>query len=113
MSMLPGIPTIRVFEALACGIPLLSAWWDDCEHLFSAGRDFLTARNGREMRSNIKIVLNEPSVAENLVRNGLHTIRKRHTCAHRVEELLAICRELGIDTHEEQKPDREGKKLWA
>ena len=29
--MLPGIPTIRVFEALACGIPLVSAPWDDCE----------------------------------------------------------------------------------
>ena len=25
----PGIPTIRVFEALACGIPLVCAPWDD------------------------------------------------------------------------------------
>ena len=33
-SVLPGIPTIRVFEALACGIPLVSAPWDDAEHLF-------------------------------------------------------------------------------
>ncbi|WP_245986740.1 CgeB family protein [Azospirillum thermophilum] len=28
---LPGIPTIRVFEALACGIPLVSAPWRDSE----------------------------------------------------------------------------------
>jgi spore maturation protein CgeB len=28
---LPGIPTIRVFEALACGIPLVCAPWDDRE----------------------------------------------------------------------------------
>src|SRR5699024_5074305 len=28
-TLLPGIPTIRVFEALACGIPLVSAPWDD------------------------------------------------------------------------------------
>jgi spore maturation protein CgeB len=27
---LPGIPTIRPFEALACAIPLVSAPWDDC-----------------------------------------------------------------------------------
>ena len=34
---LPGIPTIRVFEALACGIPLVCAPWDDCEGLFRPG----------------------------------------------------------------------------
>ena len=39
-SALIGIPTIRVFEALACGIPLISAAWDDAEHLFTAG-DFI------------------------------------------------------------------------
>jgi spore maturation protein CgeB len=43
---LPGIPTIRVFEALACGIPLVSAPWDDAEGLFRPGEDFLVARDG-------------------------------------------------------------------
>ena len=47
---LPGVPTIRVFEALACGIPLLSAPWEDAEHLFTPGRDFLVARDGAQMR---------------------------------------------------------------
>jgi spore maturation protein CgeB len=46
---LPGIPTIRVFEALACGIPLVSAPWDDCEQLFRVGEDFLMVRDGAEM----------------------------------------------------------------
>ena len=40
VEALPGIPTIRVFEALACGIPLVSAPWEDAEHLFSPGQDF-------------------------------------------------------------------------
>lgn len=34
---LPGIPTIRLFEALACGIPLIGAPWDDVEGLFTPG----------------------------------------------------------------------------
>jgi hypothetical protein len=38
VTMLPGIPTIRVFEALACGIPLVSAPWQDSEGLFRPGR---------------------------------------------------------------------------
>src|SRR5206468_4012209 len=40
---LRGIPTIRVFEALACGIPLISAPWEDAENLFTPGEDFLVA----------------------------------------------------------------------
>ncbi|MFL5309177.1 MAG: glycosyltransferase, partial [Myxococcales bacterium] len=34
---LPGIPTIRPFEAMACGIPLISAPWNDAERLFRDG----------------------------------------------------------------------------
>lgn len=41
-TMLPGIPTIRVFEALACGIPLVSAPWSDAEALFRPGTDYLS-----------------------------------------------------------------------
>jgi spore maturation protein CgeB len=37
VTALPGIPTIRMFEALACGVPLVSAAWDDTEGLFTAG----------------------------------------------------------------------------
>ena len=51
--LLPGIPTIRMFEALACGIPLVSAPWDDCEGLFTAGDDYLVAQNGAEMRRHL------------------------------------------------------------
>ena len=40
VEALPGIPTIRVFEALACGIPLVSAPWQDEEALVPAGRGF-------------------------------------------------------------------------
>ena len=35
VTHLPGIPTIRVFEALACGIPLVSAPWRDRELVFT------------------------------------------------------------------------------
>jgi spore maturation protein CgeB len=91
---LPGIPTIRVFEALACGIPLISAPWSDCEGLFRA-TDMLHARNGAEMTAHVRAVLADPELALALAHSGLETIRARHTCAHRVDQLLAICAELG------------------
>ncbi|MFL6546600.1 MAG: glycosyltransferase, partial [Candidatus Udaeobacter sp.] len=87
---LPGIPTIRPFEALACGIPLISAPWQDTEGLFRAGQDFLMAGNGSEMQKHLQDVLNDSSLAQSFAQSGLETIRKRHTCGHRVDELLSI-----------------------
>jgi len=90
VEALPGIPTIRPFEALACGIPLVCSPWRDVEGLFRPGTDYLLARNGSEMRRQLNEILHDESLARGLAANGLETIRSRHTCAHRVDELLAI-----------------------
>ena len=89
-TILPGIPTIRVFEALACGIPLVSAPWADSEQLFRPGFDFLVARDGAEMTDHLRDLSSDAGLRAALARNGLETIRARHTCAHRADELLAI-----------------------
>jgi spore maturation protein CgeB len=95
-TVLPGIPTIRVFEALACGIPLVSAPWDDAEQLFRAGEDFLFARDGAEMTAHLRALAADPSLRAELTRHGLETIRARHTCDHRADELLVIVASLAI-----------------
>ena len=87
---LPGIPTIRVFEALACGIPLVSAPWSDSEGLFRVGEDFLMVANGAEMVRALTQLKNDPGLRASLVASGLETIRKHHTCAHRAEQLMQI-----------------------
>nr|WP_298726183.1 glycosyltransferase [uncultured Steroidobacter sp.] len=87
---LHGIPTIRMFEALACGIPLVSAPWHDTEHLFRPGIDYLVATSGVEMQRQLRAILNEPALAASLADHGLETIRARHSCGHRVDELLRI-----------------------
>ncbi|HZZ89624.1 MAG TPA: glycosyltransferase [Caulobacteraceae bacterium] len=89
-TALAGIPTIRVFEALACGIPLLSAPWPDTEHLFRPGLDYLVARDQHEMVRHMKALRDDPDLRAALSRSGLETIRTRHTCAHRVDQLLHI-----------------------
>jgi len=98
-SALPGIPTIRVFEALACGIPLVSAPWDDAEHLFTPGKDYLVARSGEEMTRHLTALRDDPDLRAELATHGLATIRARHTCAHRVDELLRIATSLGASTN--------------
>jgi spore maturation protein CgeB len=94
VAALPGIPTIRVFEALACGIPLVSAPWEDAEQLFSPGSDYLVARDGAQMRKHLVDILHDPDAAAAMAKRGVETILRRHTCGHRVDELIAICHEL-------------------
>jgi spore maturation protein CgeB len=99
---LPGIPTIRVFEALACGIPLVSAPWQDEEGLFRVD-DFLRAKDGAEMRTLLARVLADADLQRELASRGRETVSRRHTCAHRVDELLSIAGQLGArETQQEQ-----------
>ena len=102
VEALAGIPTIRVFEALACGIPLVSAPWDDVEELFTPGEDFLVAADGRAMRELLRDLINDESMARSLAEHGLATIRARHSCAHRVDELLAIAARLAPTSAEDR-----------
>lgn len=97
-AALPGIPTIRVFEALACGIPLISAPWQDSERLFSIDTDFLMARNPAEMTEYMKMLRADRQFASAMAERGRRRVLERHTCAHRVDKLLRIARALGLDT---------------
>jgi spore maturation protein CgeB len=94
VEALPGIPTIRPFEALACGIPLICSPWNDCEKLFRPGVDYLRADNRDDLQEKIHAVLSNPTLAQSLREHGLETIRTRHTCAHRVDELLNIFQQI-------------------
>ena len=104
VAMLPGIPTIRVFEALACGIPLVSAPWDDCEGLFRPG-DFVMVHSGDEMAAALARIVREPDYAADLSARGIETIAARHTCAHRVDELFDILAAM----HIRESPVSEGQ----
>jgi spore maturation protein CgeB len=104
VDSLPGIPTIRVFEALACGIPLISAPWRDSEHLFRVGEDFLMVENEDEMVDALCRLRDDADLRAALVRNGLETILARHTCAHRVDELMTVVDKLHAPTPRSTTP---------
>ena len=91
---LSGIPTIRVFEVMACGIPLLCSPWEDVEKLFRPGTDYLCLKDGAAMKEQIEELLRDDQARAQLAANGLETIRNRHTCDHRAEQLMEICREM-------------------
>ena len=91
---LSGIPTIRVFEALACGAALLCAPWNDAENLFRPGQDYLCVPNGEAMRAEIEHLLKDDAARRQLGESGRESILKYHTCMHRAEQLVGIYEEM-------------------
>jgi spore maturation protein CgeB len=90
LDALPGIPTIRPFEAMACGIPLVSTQWEDREGLFRQGKDYLLVRSPAEMRDALLRLTRDEDARMRLAESGLETVRARHSCEHRAEQLEEI-----------------------
>jgi spore maturation protein CgeB len=91
---LSGIPTIRVFEAMACGIPLICSPWQDVENLFRPGTDYLVVSDGDAMNTEIAHLLKDDAARAQIAANAIETVRNRHTCEHRAQQLVGICEEL-------------------
>ncbi|HET8996468.1 MAG TPA: glycosyltransferase [Acetobacteraceae bacterium] len=100
-EQLPGIPTIRVFEALACGIPLICAPWTDSEALFRPGEDYLVANSPTEMQDHMRALTADGGLRRSLAEHGRETILARHTCAHRVAALMGILQRLQVAERKE------------
>jgi spore maturation protein CgeB len=87
-------PSVRLFEAAACGVPIISDEWPGLATIFSPGTEILVARSGADVLRFIR----ETSEAERrqLALNARRRVLDSHTAAHRaallesyVEEVMA------------------------
>jgi spore maturation protein CgeB len=78
-------PSVRLFEAAACGVPIISDWWDGLASFFDLGREILVASDAEEMLK----ILTETSEAERreIGARARKKVLSRHTAAHRAAEL--------------------------
>lgn len=87
MARMGYCPSGRLFEAAACGIPVLSDWWEGLDGFFEPGREILVARTTGEALE----LFCRP--AEELARVGQRArerVLAEHTADTRAEQLLAI-----------------------
>ena len=90
-------PSVRLFEAAACGVPIISDEWPGLATIFAPDREILVARSGADVFRFIR----DTSEAERrqLALNARRRVLASHTAAHRaallesyVEEVLAPAR---------------------
>ena len=84
-------PSVRLFEAAACGTPIISDSWDGLESFFEPGRDILIARSARDTEEYLHDVPEEERKA--IGARARERVLARHTAAHRAGELESIARE--------------------
>jgi spore maturation protein CgeB len=46
------------------------------------------------MKAELEMLLGDARARRQIAEHGMKTIRKRHTCAHRAQQLISICEEL-------------------
>ena len=78
-------PSVRLFEAAACGTPIISDYWDGIETLFDPQTELLIARTAEDSFH----FLNEIPEEERILigQRARQRILREHTAAHRAHEL--------------------------
>jgi spore maturation protein CgeB len=84
-------PSVRLFEAAACGVPIISDYWDGLETFFELGEELLVSRAPEETLR----YLRELPEAERMAigARARERILGAHTAAHRAAELEGYLRE--------------------
>jgi len=87
MTKMGHSPSMRLFEAAACGVPVISDYWRGIEDFFVPGKEILIAENSADVQR----YLREFPEAERLAlgQRARAKVLAAHTAAHRAQELEA------------------------
>ena len=78
-------PSVRLFEAAACGIPIISDPWTGLEEFFRPGREILVARSTRDVLDWLHHL--DDIEMRQIGSRARQRVLQRHTAEHRAEEL--------------------------
>jgi spore maturation protein CgeB len=85
-------PSVRLFEAAACGTPIISDWWEGLDSIFRPGREILVARSAAESLALLRD-MGEPE-RRAIGARARERVLAEHTAAHRAAELEGYALEL-------------------
>lgn len=106
MKELGHSPSVRLFEAAACGVPVISDYWDGLDELFEFGKEIFVADDAAEVIDLLKTAT--PETCLQMGEAARKRILANHTATHRAEELLAYFNEV---SQSEKATSDVGKQL--
>jgi spore maturation protein CgeB len=77
-------PSVRLFEAAACGVPIISDYWDGLETILRPGAEVLVARDSAESLAYLREISEDQRLA--IGENARRRVLGAHTAAHRAAE---------------------------
>jgi spore maturation protein CgeB len=86
-------PSVRLFEAGACGTPIISDAWPGLETILEPGRDILLAHDAGEVLTYLRELSDEERRAVGA--RARERVLQAHTAVHRAIELEEYVREAG------------------
>jgi spore maturation protein CgeB len=89
-------PSVRLFEAAACGSPIISDWWPGLNTIFVPGKHVLVAKSGRDVLSYLRDLSDEER-RWLAIRASEHVLA-HHTAAHRAITLEGYVEEVLVGT---------------
>ena len=79
-------PSVRLFEAAACGVPIISDYWEGLDTIFTPGQEILIARNTQEMIGYLQDIPEKERIS--LGQTARERILKEHTSRQRAKQLI-------------------------
>ncbi|MBX5462757.1 MAG: glycosyltransferase [Steroidobacteraceae bacterium] len=87
MAAMGFCPSGRLFEAAACGTPVLSDTWEGLDSFFTPGEEILLARTREDAIAALEL---PPGELARIAMAARQRVLDEHSSAHRVRELLSL-----------------------
>jgi spore maturation protein CgeB len=78
-------PSVRLFEAAACGTPIISDYWDGIDSIFEIGKEILISYSAEDTIRYLTTITDEERT--DMGKRAMKKVLEHHTAAHRAKEL--------------------------
>jgi spore maturation protein CgeB len=87
MKKLGYCPSGRLFEAAACGVPIVSDAWEGLGQFFEPGREIIVANTADDV---LRAIASPPDELSRMAHRARERTLAQHTARHRAIELLSL-----------------------
>ena len=95
-------PSVRLFEAAACGVPIISDRWPGLEELLEPGQEILLADTSEQVLGYLRDL--DEATRQAIGARARERVMAEHTAAHRAQQLVGMLAEVPRQQPRQQLP---------